>query len=277
MTSTYYDSAQPRTPIVSPLRALWDYRGLLRLLVTRELTVRYKRSFLGVWWTLLNPMLQTLVMWVVFGLIIDRFGGAGLEEPYIVYLLAGVITSSFFSQTVLATGSAVRNASSILTKVYVPAEIFAFATSIAGAVNFVISSGPLILATLVAGQGIAWTVVFVPLHVLLLLAFVSGLGMVIASLAVYFYDVLDLTRVALQLTFYLTPVFWTESFLSDRFLAVVRVNPMFSYVQSFRDLFYRGEIPPLWQWLVIVGAAVASLTLGMWMFGRSWRRLVAEL
>ena len=277
MTATFYDSAQTRTPIISPLRALWEYRGLLRLLVTRDLTVRYKRSFLGVWWTLLNPMLQTLVMWIVFGLIIDRFGGADLVEPYIVYLLAGVITMNFFSQTVLATGSAVRNASSILSKVYVPPEIFAFATSIAGAVNFVISSGPLILATLVAGQGVAWTVVLVPVHVLLLLAFVSGLGMIIASLAVYFYDVLDLTRVALQLTFYLTPVFWTESFLSDRFLAVVRVNPMYAYVQSFRDLFYLGEFPPLWQWLVIAGSALAALTLGMWMFGRSWRRLVAEL
>ena len=168
MTTTLpvYDSAQPRTTLVSVFTNLWAYRGLLKLLVRRELTVRYKRSTLGVWWTLLNPLLTTAVLWLVFGVIAGRFGNADLAEPYVVYLLAGVIMMTFFSQTVLATGSAITGSKDILSKVYVPAEVFAFSTAFAGLVNFLISSVLLMFAALVSGQGIAWTAMLSPLPVL---------------------------------------------------------------------------------------------------------------
>jgi ABC-2 type transport system permease protein len=102
-----YDSAQARRPLITELQNLWTYRGLIRLLVGRELTVRYKRSALGVWWTLLNPLITTAIMWLVFGQLFgSRFGDTG-AEPYVLYLLAGVLFMTFFSQALLATGAAI--------------------------------------------------------------------------------------------------------------------------------------------------------------------------
>ena len=106
-TLSVYDSAQTRTPLISEFRNLWTYRGLIRLLVARELTSRYKRSILGVWWTLLNPILTTGVLWLVFSVVIRDF--ARTDEPYVVYLLSGVLLITFFSQGMLATGAAITN------------------------------------------------------------------------------------------------------------------------------------------------------------------------
>jgi ABC-type polysaccharide/polyol phosphate export permease len=279
MTSTLpiYDSAQPRATPSSVFTNLWAYRGLLRLLVRRNLTVRYKRSTLGVWWTLLNPLLTTAVLWLVFGFLVGRFGGQDLTEPYVVYLLAGVIMMTFFSQTVLATGSAITGSKDILSKVYVPAEVFAVATAFAGLVNFLISCSLLVVAVMVTGQGIAWTAVLSPIPILAMLALVTGLGLLIASAAVWFYDVLDLTRVLIQLLYYLTPVFWTLAFIPEWAYPFVFSNPLYSYLESFRSLTYRGVIPVWWQWLMVVGTSTIALMLGAWVFTRAWKSLVSRL
>jgi ABC-2 type transport system permease protein len=271
-----YDSAQARRPLITELQNLWTYRGLIRLLVNRELTVRYKRSSLGVWWTLLNPLITTAIMWLVFGQIFgSRFGETG-SEPYVLYLLAGVLFMTFFSQGLLATGAAITGSASILTKVYVPAEVFSFATAIAGGVNFLISLVPLLIVQFIVGQGIPWTIVLVPIPILAMLALVTGLGMLLAAGAVFFYDVLELSRVAVTLLTYLTPVFYPIE-IYGRFLPIARLNPLFSYLEVFRSLMYRGEVPPLWQWAMLVGTALVALALGVWFFSRSWRRLVSSL
>jgi ABC-type polysaccharide/polyol phosphate export permease len=278
MSTPIYDSALARRPLISEFQNLWSYRGLVRLLVNRELTVRYKRSSLGVWWTLLNPLLTTAIMWVVFGQIFGggRFGTTG-DEPYVLYLLAGVLFMTFFSQGLLATGAAITGSASILTKVYVPAEVFSFATSIAGAANFVISVIPLLAVQLIVGTGITWTVLLAPIPVAAMLALVTGLGMLVAAAAVRFYDVVELTRVGVTLLTYATPVFYPVSIIPERFLPFVYANPLYSYLEVFRSLMYRGDIPPLWQWAMVVVSALAALAFGVWFFSRSWRSLVSSL
>jgi lipopolysaccharide transport system permease protein len=191
--------------------------------------------------------------------------------------LAGVLLITFFSQGLLATGAAITGSSAILSKVYVPAEVFSFATSIAGVANFLISLIPLVAVQLIVGVGIPWTIVLVPVPILAMLALVTGLGMLVAAGAVLFYDVLELTRLAVTLVTYVTPVFWPIDIVPERFLPVAYANPLFSYVEVFRDFMYRGVMPPWWQVAVVVGTAVGSLALGVWVFSKSWRRLVTTL
>lgn len=278
MATIVYDSAQPRKPLVTELQTFWTYRGLIKLLVGRDLTVRYKRTVLGVWWTLLNPLLTTAVMWIIFSQLFrgaGRFGPSG-EDDYTVYLLSGVLFITFFSQGVLATGSAITNASAILSKVYVPAEVFSFATAVSAAVHFGISLIPLLGVQLVVGVGVPWTVLLVPIPTLATLALCTGLGMLVASAAVFFYDVLDLTRVGVQLVSYLTPVFWPEE-IAGRFLPLVRANPLYSYLEVFRGFMYRGELAPAWSWVMMAVTSVGFLALGVWVFSKSWRALAARL
>jgi len=271
-----YDSDQTRTPLVSELRNFWVYRRLIRLLVVRDLTTRYKRTVLGVWWTLLNPLLTAGVMYLVFGVAIGgRFGET--DEPYVVYLLAGVLFMTFFGQGMLSTASSIAGAKAILSKVYVPPEVFAFATGVSGLANFGFSLFPLLLAQLLTGTGIPVTALLAPIPVLCMLALVIGAGMLIATAAVFFFDVLDLTRVFVQLLQYLTPVFYPLSFIPDRFLGLYKTNPLFSYLDNFRNVIYRGEFGPAWQWWYMVGTAVLALMIGVWAFSKAWRSLAMQL
>lgn len=276
MTSSHvYDSDQARRPVISELRNLWNYRGLLKLLVSRDLTVRYKRSTLGVWWTLLNPLLTMSVLWIVFSQIF-RFEIPG-DVPYVVYLLSGILLLTFFSQGVIATGSSIVNSASILTKVYVPAEVFAIAASVAALVNFGISLLVLVVIQVVTGVGVPWTILLVPVPAFFMLLFVSGLGLLVASAAVFFYDVLDLTAVATQLISYLTPTFYPISIVPERFLPFIYANPLYSYLVVFRGFMYEGVFAPGWNFAMMIGSSVVVLLLGVWVFTRSWKKLVVVL
>jgi ABC-type polysaccharide/polyol phosphate export permease len=275
LTTNYYDSDSARKPLASEMSNLWALRGLIRLIVTRVLTVRYKRSTLGIWWTLLNPLLTTGVMWIVFGNFF-RFEIPG-DAPYIVYLLSGILLITYFAQAVMASGSAIVNSAGILTKVYVPPEVFSVSAAIAAAVNFTISLAILLVIQLITGVGIPWTVIFVPIPVLAMLALTAGLGLLIAAAAVHFFDVLDLTGVGIQLISYLTPTFYPITIVPDQFQWMIKINPLYSYLTIFRSLVYGGTGAEWWMWVYMFGTASVVLVVGVYLFSRSWRQLVILL
>jgi ABC-2 type transport system permease protein len=269
-----YDSDEARRPLLSEIRNFRDYWGLIRLLVLRDLTVRYKRSTLGIWWTLLNPLLTTAVMFAIFSNLF-RFDTG--DVPYVVYLLSGILLATFFAQGVLACSSAIVNSASVLSKVYVPPEVFSLSAAVAASVNFLISLIPLVIAQLVTGVGIPWTALLVPLPALAMLALVTGLGLLVASLAVYFYDVLDLTQVILQLLTYMIPTFYIMDIVPATFQPFITSNPLYSYLLVFRGFVYGGTFAPAQNFIVMFGSAILVLGIGVWVFSRSWKNLVVLL
>lgn len=272
---TYYDSSQRRRPVLTEFSNLWGYRGLVRLLVARDLTVRYKRSTLGVWWTLLNPLLTTGVLWIVFGNFF-RFEIPG-GIPFVVYLLSGILLVTYFAQATVASGSAIVNNSKVLGKVYVPAEVFSFASSASAFANFLISLLPLLIIQIATGVGIPWTAPLAVLPALLMLALVTGLGLLIASAAVHFYDVLTLTGVFVQLISYLTPTFYPLAIVPEGWRIFIYLNPLYSYLVVFRGFIYEGSFAPGWNFAVMGVSALVSLYVGVLVFSRSWKSLVVNL
>jgi ABC-type polysaccharide/polyol phosphate export permease len=273
-TPTYYDSDISRTPLVSEFRNLWDYRGLIWLLTRRDLTVRYKRSTLGLWWTLLNPLLTTFILWMVFGQFF-RFEIPG--TPYVVYLLSGILLITYFAQAVQASGAAIVNNAGILTKVFVPAEVFSFSTVASATVNFLISLLPMAIIQLITGVGIPWTVILVPIPIMAMFALTAGIGLLVAAAAVFFYDVLDLTAVMIQLVSYMTPTFYPISIVPEWALPIIYLNPLFSYLEVFRGFMYQGTFAPAWNFAYMIVSAIVSLLIGVYVFSRSWRNLIAVL
>ncbi|MCI0678601.1 MAG: ABC transporter permease [Actinobacteria bacterium] len=274
-TTKTYDSAAPRRPIVDPFVNIWRNRSLIWLLVGRDLTLRYKRSVLGVWWTVLNPLLTTLVYWFVFSAIFERDAGGA---PFIVYLLSGtLLISSFFSQGSIAGGSSLISSRSILSKIRVPGESFAVTAALAAGVNFAI--GLVILAALqvATGWGIPWTVILVPIPALAMLCLVTGFGMLIASAAIHFYDVLDLVRVILQLAIWLVPTFYPIDIVPDSLQLIIKINPLYSYLVVFRGFMYEGVIAPSWNFAYMGASALVMLLAGVWVFSRSWRNAAVRL
>lgn len=274
MTTIIYDSDRAHRPIITELSNFWRYRGLIRLLTTRDLTVRYKRSVLGVWWTLLNPLLNVLVFWVVFSNIFDR--GSGLMVPFIVYVTTGILFTSMFSQGVMASASAITGAKGILSKVHVPPEVFSFSASIAAGVNFIISLVALVLMQIFNGVSIPWTFALIPLSTLGMLMMVTGLGLAIASAAVRFYDVFDLTRVLTMLVTYMSASFYPISQVPAKWMPLFNLNPVYHHLVVFRWMAYGEPMTPANLWITVF-TAVFFLAVGVWFFSRNWRKVVVTL
>lgn len=269
-----YDSDVRLPPLLDEAQQVYRFRDLLRLLIVRDLTLRYKRSLLGVWWTLLNPLLTTAVMWVVFSNIF-RFPTG--DVPFIVYLLSGVLLVTFFSQGLNNVAVSVVGSASILTKVYVPPVIFAVSAAVAAGANFVVSLLPLLLIQLATGTGVPLTAILVPLPAFALLALVTGLGLLVSATAIRFADTLDLVAIFVVLIGYLTPTFYPISIVPDRFRSIIEFNPLYSYLRVFRSLVYEGSFGPGWCWAVIMTTSVAALLLGTYVFSRRWRSLAVML
>jgi ABC-type polysaccharide/polyol phosphate export permease len=274
-TSIEYDSARPRRPLIDEFGSLWTKRKLIQLLVIRDLTLRYKRSVLGVWWTLLNPLLTAAVMWLVFSQIFDRISE---DVPFVIYLLSGILLiQTFFSQGVIASGSSLISSGAILSKIRVPGEVFAFTAAIAALVNFSLGLIPLLIIMALTGTPIPWTVILVPIPAIAMLCLVTGVGMLIAAAAVHFYDVLDFTRVLVQLSIWLVPTFYPLELIPEEFQFIVKINPLYSYLQVFRGFIYRGEFAPAWNFIYMGVSALVLLALGVWVFSKSWRNMVVKL
>lgn len=265
-----YDSAARSPLLFTELRNLWTYRRLLRLLVQRDVLARYKRSLLGVWWTLLNPLLTMSVLWLVFSHLF-RFRNAISGVPYVIYVLSGVLIVLFFQQGVDMVSSSIVQNTGVLKKVYVPAELFSLSAGLAAAVNLAFGLIPLLIFQVVLGVGIPWTALLVPLPALALLCLVVGAGLLVASLAVRFNDVLDFNRVILMLIGYFTPSFYPIAVVPSAIRQFFDFNPVYQDLNLFRNLIYVGSLSTWQPWVAAFGSGLIVLCAGLWVFARGWR------
>ena len=136
---------------------------------------------------------------------------------------------------------------------------------------------PLLIIQIATGVGVPWTIVLLPIPLFALLALVAGLGLIVASAAVYFDDVLDLTGVVIQLVAYLTPTFYTIDIIPERWLPIIHANPLYSYLVVLRGFIYGGTFAPAWNFAVMGASSLVALLLGVWVFSRSWKNLVTML
>jgi len=256
-----YDSARPRLVIWEDALELWRYRDLLWGLVQRDLTVRYKRSVLGFLWTMLNPLLTMLVLSVVFSLFF-RFE----FEHFAVYLLAGLLLWNFFAQS---TTQAIHNllwAGSLVNKIYLPKPIFVVSALLVGLVNLVLALGPLALIMLLSQHRFSPALLFLPIPMVLAFLFALGVGLFVTTLAIFFVDVVDIYQLVLMLVFYATPIIYPVTFIPERYLLLVHLNPLYYFIQMFRQPIYDGTLPAAG--LVLRAALIAfiALFIGWWFF-----------
>ena len=259
----FYDSASIRSPALHELRELWRYRDLLRLLVSNSIKTRYKRSTLGILWTLLNPLLTTLVLTIAFSQIF-RFQ----IQNYTIYLLVGLLFWNFFSQSTTQAMATLIWGSSLIKRIYIPRTIFAVSVVGNGLTNLLLALIPLALVMLITGHPFSLALLWLPLAILLLVMFTLGLALFMSTLAVYFVDVVDLYSILLTVWFYLTPVIYPVEIVPPRFAPLVQLNPMTTMLGLFRSIVYLGETPSLQSWLIAAGLAVVSLGAGWLVFTR---------
>lgn len=263
MTSSpeIYDSAKRRHPLVEEALVLIRYRDLLYQFVTSSIKTRYKRSVLGVVWTLLNPLLTMIILTLVFSQVF-RITVAN----YPVYVLGGLVAWNFFSSTTSQAMVSMALGGNLLQRIYVPKSVFAVSAMGVGLVNLALSIIPLFLIAIFQRTPITPSVLVMPFAVLLLLFFSMGVGLILETAAVYFADMLPFYEVLLMLWMYCTPIIYPLEIIPERYQTIFKLNPMYHFVTLFRTPLYTGELPSVNEWLIAGAIAVLTLLIGAFVF-----------
>jgi ABC-type polysaccharide/polyol phosphate export permease len=269
-----YDSAASSLRPRAWAARLRSHGGLLRLLVTRDLRIRYKRSLLGVWWTLLSPLLEMAALAIVFSQVF-RFSSS--DVPYVVYLLSGIIVAGLMRNVILRTASSLSENAITLSRMRVPAEIFSMAAALEVAANFLVSLVPLVAIVLISGASVSATAPLIVFPAALVLAFSFGVGIGLAPIVARFVDTLPLMAILLGLVTYLAPVFYPFAIVPERFRFVVELNPLYHFLNLFREMLYGNGLGAPHDWTIALGFTVAALALGGWAFARGRVRAIALL
>ena len=254
------------------LYSFGKFKHLLKLLVKRDFVSRYRKSVLGVLWSLLNPLLTMLVMTMVFSYLF-RFQ----IENFPVYLLSGQIIFGFFSESTTQAMGSVIGSEGIIKKVYVPKYIFPFARVLSSLVNLAFSLIAFLLVFTITRVPFNWTMLLLPIPIAYAFVFSCGIAMLLSSLSVFFRDLTYLYGIFITLLMYMTPLFYPVEILPERLIPVMGFNPLYHFVDYVRDLALRNTIPNLWENLVCLGFALAALCIGTYTFMRQQDRYILHL
>jgi ABC-type polysaccharide/polyol phosphate export permease len=265
-----YDSEHRPTWVSTGINVL-ERRQLVRLLARREVHQRYRRSYLGVLWTLLTPILTVIVLWAVFQ---SLFSPTEIGVPYVVYLVSGVVVFTTAAQGIQQIGGSLLAAEPILSRVHVPPEVLAAGSGTALCVTAALFLLPLFGVQLIAGVGIPPTAILAVVVILLLVVAVVGVGLLVAASAVRLPDVLNIVPPLVLMLGYLTPTFYPVSVVPEPFRTVVEANPLTIYLTLLRSVSYGGDLGSARSWVLATAIALASITVGGRVYARMSRQIV---
>ena len=249
---------------------LWCYRYLLWNLVSRDFKLKYRRSVLGVVWSVLNPLLMCLVYWAVFSSLMDM-RGSGIDN-FPVFLMCGQLLFNFFNEATSTSMSSVLGAASLLKKVYIPKYVFPLEKCCFAMVNCVFSF-----------VALALVMVFKALYPLVTLFFFSlGVGLFLAAATVFFRDIMHIWSVFITALLYFSAIFYdptqmTFSIGGFNMQQIIKLNPMYWYITGFRRTLMWGIPLDINMFLVCGLCALISMLVGVQMFRKTQDRFVLHI
>jgi ABC-type polysaccharide/polyol phosphate export permease len=258
----------------SALTELVRYRELIRNLVARDLKVRYRNSFLGFVWCLVNPLLMMGVFTFVFTILMKNNN----IPDYPVFILVGILAWNFHATAVNGAIASIVTNSALVMKVYFPREVLPISVVLSNAVNFSLALIALFAMIFAFHIHLTMTVLFLPVIILVQVVFASGLALFLASLTVFFRDVEIITETVLLAWFFLTPIIYRMQDLFPEYSRIMYIaNPMASIISAYRDVLYSGGMPGLDFLGRTFITSVIILIAGYVFFRRSARRFGEEL
>lgn len=243
----------------------WQYKDLLKLLVSRDIKLKYRRSFLGYLWSILNPLMIMAVMTVVFSTMFSRN-----IENFPVYLFCGQLLFNYMNNSTHQAIFSITSNAALLKKTYVPKFIFTVSKITSGMIDLVFSLGALVIVMLITRAKFTFYLFLFPFVILQLYLFCVGLGLFLAQANVFFKDSQFIYNAVTTAWMYLTPIFYPLEALPEWLIWCVKhLNPMYFYVQQFRDLIHSGMMPEPTIMLAGWGAAILMMIIGIWSFSKT--------
>lgn len=248
------------------------YNFLLCQLVERDFKVKYKRSALGVLWSLLYPVLTMAVMAVVFTNVF-KFTTPGVN--YLCYLMSGLVMFNYFSEASnLAMSSVVANFS-LINKVYMPKYIFPFSKCVFVGINFLLSLIPLYAILLITGTGISVHHLLLPYVFLCLFMFAVGMGFILSTVAVFLRDMFYIYGVVINLWTYLTPIMYDISIIDKpALLLLFKLNPMYWFIYFARRIMLYHTVPEINSWIYCMIFGLGTLIIGIVVFRKNQHKFI---
>lgn len=247
-------------------------RFILEQLVAKDFKLKYRRSALGVAWSVLNPLMMMAVMAAVFSAM-ARFSSDSIPN-YPLYIILGNTAFTIMSESTSNGMRSIVDAASLLKKIRINRWLFPIEKVLFALLTFALSLVAVALVMLFYRFVPSWHIILLPLFLLYIGVFCTGLSLTLAAASVYFRDVMHLWQVVITAWTYATPLFYPVEILPDWMLLFERVNPMYHYVTYLRDLMLYQRVPSLEANLVCAGFALLSLAIGYVVFKRHERRFI---
>ncbi|SNS01055.1 ABC-2 type transport system permease protein [Geodermatophilus pulveris] len=266
-------SAAPGPGFLARPRALWHRRRAVALLVTRDLKVRYASSALGYLWSVLEPLMLAGIYWFVFTQVFTRTVGA---EPYLVFLLAGLLPWTWFQGAVVDAARALHTEAKLVRSTNVPREVWVVRVVLSKGVEFLLSLPVLLLFALLYRAPVDGHLLLLVPAAVLMAVLTLGAGLLLAPLVVLVRDLERVVRIALRLGFYASPVIFAVRDVPAPFDTVFALNPLSGILELCRAGFFPGAV----QWAHVGLSATVSITLllvGWTVFARLERTVLKEI
>ena len=251
------------------VRNFLKYRFLLNELVVREIKLKYKRSVLGILWSVLNPLFMMLILNVVFS---ELFKFA--IPNFLAYYLTGFLLFNLMQEATSGALYSIFGNSGLINKVYIPKYIFPMAKTESALVNFLFSLIALTIVAAFTGVHASLALLISPILFAVFFVFVLGLSLIFSTYAVFFRDLIHFHGILMIMWMYVTPMFYPEKLLSDRVPWLLSLNPIYYFIRSFRLIVLDGKFPSLDLSLWCVSISLASLCIGLLVFKRNQNRFV---
>jgi lipopolysaccharide transport system permease protein len=248
------------------------YRFLLNQLVKRDIQVKYRSSVLGILWSFLEPLLTMIVMTIVFSYIFKRS-----IPNFPVYYLIGRVSYMLFQQGTTGAMMSIIGNANILKSVYVPKYLYALSAVLSNFVTFLLSL--IILFAVMIATNVQFTIycIFASLPIIILLILTVGVGLILATVTVFFRDIQHLYGVFVMLLMYATPIFYPASIIPEQFQIILTINPLYAIILCLRTVLMEGRLYDPGTLLYATVCAIVSLVVGMALFYKYQNRFLLYL
>jgi ABC-2 type transport system permease protein len=268
--------------VTSSVVAVWSHRSVLRLLVQRDLTVKYQQSILGYFWSLIEPLAMGLIYWFVFGVLYGEHVGPDHGPPYAMFILSGIFPWMWFNSAIGEATSALTGQSRLITTMKVPREVFPIGRVVGRFAEYLAGLPILVIAAIIFGAPFGWFLLSLPLAILLQATLLVGLALLLASTNVLLRDVERFMRLAQRILFYAAPIIYPlsrikQSSMPEWLKVAYEANPLVGIFQLHHAAWYPDEFPSASLLLTSMAGCLIVLLFGWWVFRRIEPQVLKEL
>jgi lipopolysaccharide transport system permease protein len=249
-----------------------EYRELIRILTVSDLKVKYQSSVLGFAWSLLNPLLMMLVLYLVFSNVFKAN-----QDYFALYLLIGIVSWRFLANGTSSSMMAIVGKSSLVTKIYIPRQVLVLSTVLSSFISSLLEFLVLFVLIVIFGVKLSPNVLLFPFIYVIYFVLVYGMSLALAALYVYYRDLNQIWEVLLQLGFFLAPVVYPLTTVPAEYLNIYMLNPVTNIMQIYRDILLYAQTPSLASIVFAMISATISLAAGAAIFKRLERRFAEEI